>query len=121
MNMLNIINNHSIESERFLAEAEEKIIVRFMEIAGLKDEYQDATHPDEPVEYIEYAQSVLVIEFANRGYEIGEYSESSPVRDGVDGQLRTRIYLLHNGNTVAYRDIKIKIYTSRMTGYGTTL
>ena len=121
MNMLNIINNHSIESARFLAEAEEKIISRFMEIASLGDEYKDATDPTVMIEWKEDERLLLKQEFANRGYEIGEYSESSPVRDGVDGQLRTRIYLLHNGNTVAYRDIKIKIYTSRMTGYGTTL
>jgi len=121
MSMLNILNNHSIECARFLAAAEDKTISRFMEIAGLKDEYQDATSPNEPAEYTEYAQSMLVKEFANRGYVVGEYSEISPVRNGVDKKLITRIYLLHNNNTVTYTDIEVKIGTSRMTGYGTTL
>lgn len=58
--MTETTKEHSMEACRFVAEAEEKIIARFLDIAGLKDEYDKATNPNQPLPHIEYAWAHLL-------------------------------------------------------------
>jgi hypothetical protein len=112
---------HSTEATRFLAQSEEKIIARFMQIAGLGDECQRAIDLSETSEFNRYAQMALIRTFTDRGYEIGEYSDKLPPRTGADIRMMWQLFLLHDGKKVAHSDIEIKIDTMRRTEYGGTL
>jgi len=108
-----------MDAARLLAEAEENIITRFMEIAGLQDEYRDATNPNEQTAFTEYAQSMLVQEFADRGYVIGHRRiDHGQVVNGIAESMKWRWLLLHDGNDVMYKDIEINVGTMRLTEYG---
>lgn len=108
---------HSMGAARFVAEAEEKIITRFMEIGDLGDEYQKVA-ASKRGEFRDYARAMLITEFADRGYEIGEYHDRLAPMDGVDRGMRWRMVLMHDDDEVAYADIEINIGTMRMTKYG---
>ena len=112
------IEEYSMETTRFLAKSEEKIIARFMEIAGLKKEYDEAMNSNKPIMYIDCDWTYLLRELHKRGYEIGEYRESLAPMDGVDKSMKWRMVLLHDGKEVAYSNIEIKIDTMRQTEYG---
>lgn len=112
------ITEHSMKATRFLAKSEDKIITRFMEIAGLEDEYQQSVDPNAQTEITDYAQAMLVQEFSNRGYEISVRHDKLAPMDGVDKGMKWRLVLLHDGNEVAYADNEIKIDTMQMDGNG---
>jgi hypothetical protein len=116
--MIKTTKEPSMEACRFVAEAEEKIITRFIDIAGLKDEYAKATNPNQPLPCIEYAWADLLRKLHKRGYEISEYHDPLAPMDGIDKGMKWRMILLHNGEEVAYSDVEIKIGTMRMTEYG---
>ena len=110
-----VIMHHSTEAARFLADAEEKIIARFFDIAGLGDEYKKAIDLSETSEFNKYA---LIRTLFDRGYNIDEsYGALAPI-DGTDNVMTWRMFLSHGGEEVAYNVIEIKIGTTKRTGYG---
>lgn len=116
--MNKLIEAHSMKVARFLAESEEKTISRFMKIVGLEDEYQRSINLSDTSEFNRYAQIALIRELADRGYEIGEYHDKCAPIDGVEVSMKWRLFLLHDGEEVAYNDTEIKIGTMRRTEYG---
>ena len=119
---MNKLTIHTMNAARSLYDEEDKTIARFMEIVGLKDEYQDATNLCEPPEYIEYAQTMLAQKFADRGYAIG-YQKLVPERvvNGIDTTIGWRLSLLHDDKVVVHKDININIGSMRQTEYGATM
>ncbi len=90
------------EMARFLVEAEEEAIARFYDHVELGDEYRAA----ETIKEIKHVISV----FRKRGYEIYR----SVVSDGIDGTMRYRMILMHEGIEIARQDIKVTIETGYM-------
>lgn len=97
-------NDHLIETMLFIAEAEERIVRRFIEIAEMGNELDKASDSDAD-------RAMIGTEFAKRGYKIT--STCKP-----DDGIAWRWVLLHDGKEVAYNVIEVSVGDTRWTGYG---
>ena len=110
------IEEYSMETARFLAKSEEKIIAKFMEIAGLGDKYQEAI-TSERGNFRNYKIALLADELNARGYKIGMWSDDRlPLRVGIDDRMMWQLFLLHDGERIASNIIEIKINTMQLFG-----
>ena len=80
---------------KFIAENEEKTMVKFMDIAGLKNEYQST-------KYIPEIKSVLE-KFTTRGYTITRRTSNN-----IDLPMILCITLLLNDDEVTHQDIEVR-------------
>jgi hypothetical protein len=82
---------------RFIVESEEEAVARFYDLIELGDDYRAAGTVKE-------IKRVISL-FRGRGYEICR----SVVSDGLDGTMRYRMLLMHEGIEIARQDIEVVI------------
>lgn len=115
----NTTNDSVGEVSRLIAEHENAIIARFVEVVGLKDEYEDAVSTIEQSGFTDYAHVMGLQEFTNRGYTIEQHRlDYGRIVDGVAESMKWRWSLLHDGKVVMYSDIEANVGIMRRTVYG---